>query len=193
MKVVVTLFTLLAVSFYYNPLKVPLLWVMKGSYLVLESSTGWHACKVKKHFHFLIYAFIFTLFVQRLSNDSFKDSFFQTPPLHDANLRWLVPISRFHLKSCLWAQCCFVYSCYWGTAIVNAPKAAPSGKERICIFIQTNEKIKFSQFCTGNMLMFHVDINMKRLGIRFKNDSFQWFRVDSVLRDNNFICGALQM
>ncbi len=31
----------------------------------------------------------------------------------------------------------------------------------------------------GNMLMFHVDVNMKRLGIRFKNDSFQWFRVDS--------------
>ncbi len=31
----------------------------------------------------------------------------------------------------------------------------------------------------GNMLMFHVDINMKRLGIRFKNNSFQWFRVDS--------------
>uniref|UniRef100_A0A672NLX4 SH2 domain containing 1A duplicate a n=1 Tax=Sinocyclocheilus grahami TaxID=75366 RepID=A0A672NLX4_SINGR len=25
----------------------------------------------------------------------------------------------------------------------------------------------------GNMLMFHVDINMKRPGIRFKNDSFQ--------------------
>ncbi len=25
----------------------------------------------------------------------------------------------------------------------------------------------------GNMLMFHVDVNMKRLGIRFKNDSFQ--------------------
>ncbi len=31
----------------------------------------------------------------------------------------------------------------------------------------------------GNMLMFHVDVNMKRPGIRFKNDSFQWFRVDS--------------
>ncbi len=27
--------------------------------------------------------------------------------------------------------------------------------------------------------MFDVDVNMKRLGIRFKNDSFQWFRVDS--------------
>ncbi len=30
----------------------------------------------------------------------------------------------------------------------------------------------------GNML-FNVNVNMKRLGIRFKNDSFQWFRVDS--------------
>ncbi len=29
----------------------------------------------------------------------------------------------------------------------------------------------------GNM--FHVDVNMKRLGISFKNDSVQWFRVDS--------------
>ncbi len=27
--------------------------------------------------------------------------------------------------------------------------------------------------------MFDVDVNMKRLGIRFKNDSFQWFRLDS--------------
>ncbi len=29
----------------------------------------------------------------------------------------------------------------------------------------------------GNMLMFHVDVNMKWLGIHFKNDSFQ--RVDA--------------
>ncbi len=41
-----------------------------------------------------------------------------------------------------------------------------------------------SQVCVrnkwaGNMLIFHVDVNMKRLGIRFKNDSFQWFTVDS--------------
>ncbi len=45
--------------------------------------------------------------------------------------------------------------------------------------------VKFSQVCTcnnwaGNMLIFHVDVNMKRLGIRFKNDTFKWFRVDSV-------------
>ncbi len=47
-------------------------------------------------------------------------------------------------------------------AILNAPKVAPSGNKWV-----------------GNMLMFHVDVNMKRLKIRFKNDSFQWFRVDS--------------
>ncbi len=28
----------------------------------------------------------------------------------------------------------------------------------------------------GNMLMFDIDVN---IGIGFKNDSFQWFRVDS--------------
>ncbi len=41
-------------------------------------------------------------------------------------------------------------------AIFNAPKAAPNGNKR-----------------AGNMLMFHFDVNMKRLKIRFKNDSFQ--------------------
>ncbi len=55
----------------------------------------------------------------------------------------------------------------------NAPKAAPISKEWICIFIQTNAKIKFSQVCTinkwaDNMLMFHVKVNIKQLGIRFK-------------------------
>ncbi len=55
----------------------------------------------------------------------------------------------------------------------NAPKAASSGKEWICIFIRICTFIQWAV----NMLMFHV--NMKRLGIHFKNDSFQWFRVDS--------------
>ncbi len=34
----------------------------------------------------LKYAFIFTWFAQRLPNDTF----FQTPPLRDSDLRWLV-------------------------------------------------------------------------------------------------------
>ncbi len=41
---------------------------------------------MQKTFH-CQYAFIFTLFAQRLPNDSFNDSFFQTPTLGDANLR----------------------------------------------------------------------------------------------------------
>ncbi len=109
----------------------------------------------QKTFIFLRYAFVLTFFVQQLPNDSLNDSFFQTPPLRDANLYWLV---WFHLKQCLWS--------------FNAPKAAPSGKEWICIFIQTNAKIKLFQVCAGNMLMFHVDVNMKRLGIHFKMTRF---------------------
>ncbi len=43
----------------------------------------------------------------------------------------------------------------------------------------------------GNMLMFHVDVCMKRLGIRFKNDSSMIQSRLFPLRDNNFIHGAL--
>ncbi len=42
-----------------------------------------------------------------------------------------------------------------------------------------NQVFRVCNKWAGNMLMFHVDVNMKRLGICFKNDSFQWFRVDS--------------
>ncbi len=83
------------------------------------------------------------------------------------------------LICCDWSI--LVEQCLWA---FNDPEAAPSGKERICIFIQTNAKIKFSQVCArskwaGNMQIFHVDVKMKRLGNRFKNNSFQWFRVKS--------------
>ncbi len=44
---------------------------------------------------------------------------------------------------------------------------------------------------TGNMLMFHVEVNMKLLGIRFKKDLFQWFRVNFFFKDNNVSYGAL--
>ncbi len=44
----------------------------------------------KNTFIVLKYAFIFFLFCSPLPKGSFNDSFFQTPPLRDANLRWLV-------------------------------------------------------------------------------------------------------
>ncbi len=46
-------------------------------------------------------------------------------------------------------------------------------------------RFKFSRVCARNkwaginMLMFHVDITLKQLKIRFKNDSFSWLGVDS--------------
>ncbi len=86
----------------------------------------------------------FTLLAQRLPNDSLNDSFFQTPPLHDANLQWLVRLVDliFAVLPCV--------QCYQGNSYFTAPKAAPSGIEWINIFIQTNAKIKFSQVCACN-------------------------------------------
>ncbi len=74
------------------------------------------------------------LFVPYLLNDSkndlFNDSFFQTPLLREAKLRWLVLfilVLRL-IKQSLWAQCFFVYSVTGETAIFIAPKAALSVK-----------------------------------------------------------------
>ncbi len=53
-----------------------------------ESPTGWHACKVKKQSYNM--TLNCTLFAQRLPNDSLNDWFFQTRPLRDSVLRWLV-------------------------------------------------------------------------------------------------------
>ncbi len=56
-----------------------------------------------------------------------------------------------------------------------------------------SDQHKQTNKCVGNMLIFHIEVNMKRFGICFKNDSLQLFRVDSLLRDNNFIHGALSV
>ncbi len=68
-------------------------------------------------------------------------------------------------------QCYFVYSVTVETAIFNAPKAPPRGKEWICIFIQTNTKRPTSGRQYANVSCW------RQTGIRFKND--WWFRVDS--------------
>ncbi len=125
------------------------------------------------------------LFLPYLLND-----FFQTLSLHDTNLRWSVGLVSFsfHLavwliKQRLWAQCCFVYSVTGvtgKTAVFTAPKAAPSGKEWISINIFNSDQHEKTNKSGGYMLMFHFDINMQRLEIHFKNDSFQWFRVNSL-------------
>ncbi len=77
------------------------------------------------------------LFLPYLLNDSQTINF--SKPLLCVTLICGDPIGWFHFhlimpvmpdKAGLWAQCCFA-----------APKVAPSGKEWIFIFIQTNVKI----------------------------------------------------
>ncbi len=67
---------------------------MKGSYFGFRGppqQADLHA-RSKNTFIVLKYAFIFTLLSQRLQNDSLNDWFFQTPPLCNASLRWLVDL-----------------------------------------------------------------------------------------------------
>ncbi len=66
-------------DFYF---KVPLLWIMKGSYF------GFGSPQQQVDMHAIIYNMHLFLpcFAQRLPNDSFNDSFFQTPPVRDADL-----------------------------------------------------------------------------------------------------------
>ncbi len=92
----------------------------------------------------LLLSYNMHLFVPYLLNDS---------QLIRSRIHFSKPtvIGWFNLKQCLGA--------------FNAPKAAPSGKEQISIFIQTNVKTQVSP-------------GLKRLGIRFKNNSFHWFRVE---------------
>ncbi len=100
-------------------LKVPLLWVMKSSYLVLGVPNNRLTCMQGQKTLSLSYSMhlFFTLLAQRLPKDSLNDLFFQTPPLHDMMLicsdwsDW----SHFHFikpvmpdKAGLWEQCCFV-------------------------------------------------------------------------------------
>ncbi len=105
----------------------------------------------------------FTLFAQQLPNNSFNDWFFQTAPLRD------VTLICGYWSDFIWSGVCELSAALCTTiigetAIYNAPKAVPSGKEWISIFIQTNTKIKFPRSAArnkwaGNILMFHVDVN----------------------------------
>ncbi len=64
------------------------------------------------------------------------------------------------------------------TAIFNAPKRHPVGEDEFAFSFRPTQRSIFPRWMS-NMLMFNVDVNMKRLGIRLKkNDKFQWFRDD---------------
>ncbi len=73
-------------------LKCPYYGIWNVHIVVLGVSNNRLTCiqdKKTLSFSYNIHLF-FTLFAQRLPNDSLNDSFDQTPPLHGTNLRWLV-------------------------------------------------------------------------------------------------------
>ncbi len=64
---------------------------MKGSYFGFRSPQQLVEIHERsKNTFIVLYAFIFTLFAQQLPNDSLNHKMFQTPPLRDTNLWWLV-------------------------------------------------------------------------------------------------------
>ncbi len=146
-------------------------------------TTGWHACKVKKHFHCLIICIYFDLNCSTTPKRFAQQLIFQTPPLRDANLRWLVDWSHFYFivpvmpdKAAFVSAVLLCVQRYRGNLFLPLQKWHLVAKNEFAFSFRPTEK---TNKWAGNILMFHVDVNMKRLGIHFKNDSFQWFRVDS--------------
>ncbi len=71
--------------------------------------------------------------------------------------------------------------CYRGKRCFSALKAAPSAKEGMSINIFNSDQHEKTNKSAGYMLMFHFDINIERLEIHFKNDSFQTRFIESTL------------
>ncbi len=158
---------------------------MKGSYFGFGSpqqQVDMHV--MSKNTFIVLYVFIFTLFAHRLPNKSLNDSFFQTSPLRDANLRWLVDFIMPVMPDK--GQCCFVYSVTEETAILMLQKRHLVAKNEFAFSCRPTPKSSFLRSARATS-----GRAMNRLGIRFKNDSFQWFSRLFLLRDNNLIHGAL--
>ncbi len=137
---------------------------MKGSYFGFGIPNNRLICMQGQKT--LSFSYNIHLFLPYLLNDS------QTihSTIHFSKLLLCVTIGRFHLKQCL--QCCFVYSVTGETAIFNTPKGHLVAKNELAFSFRATQVCARNKW-VGNMLMFHVGINMKRLGIRFKTDSFQ--------------------
>ncbi len=133
---------------------------------------------------FLSYFYLF-LFAQRLPNNSLNNTFFQT-------LLYMKRIcgdwSDWRLVDFIMPVIPDVCECSADlcTAFPGKPLFLPLqkwhlvAKNELAFYSDQHEKINK---WAGNMLIFHVDVTMKRLGIHFKNDLFQWFRVDSFFRE----------
>ncbi len=129
-------------------LKVPLLWVMKGSYLGFGGppTTGWHACKVKKCVQCLIICIHFLPYLLNHSQTICATIHVSKPLLcvmliccdwsNWSHFHFIMPVMPNKVAFVRAEQLCV--QLYQGNRYFTAPKAAPSDKEFIYIFIQTN-------------------------------------------------------
>ncbi len=122
----------------------PLLWAMKGSYFGFGSPQQQVDMHAGSKNTFIVNMHLFLPYLHKESK-TIRSTFNFSKPLlcvmlicsdwYDwSHLHFILPV-----KQCLWAQCCIVYS-VTGETFFATTKAAPSGKEWICIFIQTNAK-----------------------------------------------------
>ncbi len=121
-------------------IKVPLIWVIKGSYFGFGSPNNRLKCMQgqKNTFIFLIICIHFYLICSMTPKRFVQQFIFPNPSFVLICGDWSISFKA--VFECSAALCTAVTE---ETAIFNASKAAPSGKEWNCIFIQTNLKIKF--------------------------------------------------
>ncbi len=136
----------------------PLLWVMKGSYFGFEM----HAWSKTLSFSYNMH-----LFLPYLLNDS------QTihSTIHFSKLLLFVTLLCSDWSNSF--QCCFVYSVTAETAIFKLQKRHLVAKNELAFSFRPMRK---EQQVGGE---YANDSCWRQTGIGFKNDSFQWFRVDS--------------
>ncbi len=133
-----------------------LLWVMKGSYFGFGTWVQVDMQARSKN----TFSYNMHLFLPYLLNDSqtIRSMINFSKPLLCVTLicgDWSISFKAAFVSA--------VLLCVQPLPIFTAPKAAPSGKEWICIFIQTKAKIKFSPVCmrnkwAGNILMFNLKV-----------------------------------
>ncbi len=151
---------------------------MKGSYFFWESPNNRLTCKQGQKTHSLSY--YMHLFLPYVLNDSQTINF--SKPLLCAMLiccdwshfNFITPVTPD--KAAFVSAVLLVYSITRETSIVTALKAAPSGQEWICIF--TKRSTSGRQYASVLCWCQH-----ETAWDSFKNDSFQWFRVDSFFWD----------
>ncbi len=166
----------LSIQLVWTKLKVPLLWVMKGSYFgfgspqqqVDISMQSQKTLSLSNNMHSLY--FYLTCTTIHFS----KSLLCMTLICGDwsIGLIFISSCLQFLIKLLVGVQR------YRGNRYFYAPEAAPSGKEWICFFIQTNAK-KNNMWACNSYANVSCWLQHEKAWDRFKNDSFQWFRVDA--------------